>query len=247
MSESATIDPVTLTVIDNYLTSTCRDMGVTMMKTSYSPIFNESLDFSCVIFDPAGADAGSGRVLPIADRDDQVHRHLDAGRARARRVRTGRCRDPRRSVSRLRTRSRAHDAQTGLLQRRDLRASSRMSPTCPSRAPRRPEDSPEMRPRSSRKDCSCRRSRSSERGEDVRDIWKIILANHRTPKVTYGDFRAMMASLDLAEAADHRTPRQRTGSRSGPRCLAGVDDHRRTTDAGRNSRQSRTASTTSKM
>jgi len=38
------------------------------------------------------------------------------------------------------------------------------------------------------------------RGEDVPDIWKIILANHRTPKVTYGDFRAMMASLDLAEA-----------------------------------------------
>ena len=29
-------------------------MGVTMMTTAYSPIFNESLDFSCVIFDPAG-------------------------------------------------------------------------------------------------------------------------------------------------------------------------------------------------
>ena len=25
-----------------------------MMKTSYSPIFNESLDFSCVIFNPQG-------------------------------------------------------------------------------------------------------------------------------------------------------------------------------------------------
>ena len=48
------IDPVALTVIDNYLTSCCRDMGVTMMTTAYSPIFNESLDFSCVIFDPAG-------------------------------------------------------------------------------------------------------------------------------------------------------------------------------------------------
>jgi N-methylhydantoinase B len=41
------------------------------------------------------------------------------------------------------------------------------------------------------------------RGEDVEDIWKIILANHRTPKVTYGDFRAMMASLDLAETRIH--------------------------------------------
>jgi N-methylhydantoinase B/oxoprolinase/acetone carboxylase alpha subunit len=49
-----TIDAVALTVVDNYLTSCCRDMGVTMMTTSYSPIFNESLDFSCVIFDPDG-------------------------------------------------------------------------------------------------------------------------------------------------------------------------------------------------
>ena len=48
------LDPVALTVVDNYLTSCCRDMGVTMMTTSYSPIFNESLDFSCVIFDPQG-------------------------------------------------------------------------------------------------------------------------------------------------------------------------------------------------
>ena len=37
------------------------------------------------------------------------------------------------------------------------------------------------------------------RGEDVDDIWKIILSNHRTPRVTLGDFRAMMGSLDLAE------------------------------------------------
>ena len=36
------LDQVTLTVLDNYLTSTCRDMGVTMMTTAYSPIFNES-------------------------------------------------------------------------------------------------------------------------------------------------------------------------------------------------------------
>src|SRR5262249_1714148 len=49
-----TFDPGALTAVDNYLTSCCRDMGVTMMTTAYSPIFNESLDFSCVIFDPAG-------------------------------------------------------------------------------------------------------------------------------------------------------------------------------------------------
>ena len=58
------LDPVTLTVIDNYLTSTCRDMGVTMMKASYSPIFNESLDFSCVIFDPKGQMLAQAEFCP---------------------------------------------------------------------------------------------------------------------------------------------------------------------------------------
>ena len=64
MAESETLDPVTLTVIDNFLTSTCRDMGVTMMKTSYSPIFNESLDFSCVIFDPEGQMLAQAEFCP---------------------------------------------------------------------------------------------------------------------------------------------------------------------------------------
>ena len=54
MTTTTTFDPVALTMVDNYLTSCCRDMGVTMMTTAYSPIFNESLDFSCVIFDPSG-------------------------------------------------------------------------------------------------------------------------------------------------------------------------------------------------
>jgi hypothetical protein len=42
------------------------------------------------------------------------------------------------------------------------------------------------------------------RGQDVADIWKIVLSNHRTPRTTCGDFRAMMASLDLAERRLHK-------------------------------------------
>src|SRR5260370_28098723 len=58
------IDAAALTVVDNYLTSCCRDMGVTMMTTSYSPIFNESLDFSCVIFDPRGQMLAQAEFCP---------------------------------------------------------------------------------------------------------------------------------------------------------------------------------------
>ena len=52
------------------------------------------------------------------------------------------------------------------------------------------------------------------RGEDVDDVWKIILSNHRTPRVTLGDFRAMMGSLDLAERAPPHADRRPTGSTS---------------------------------
>lgn len=44
-------DPITVEVIKNFLVTTCREMGIAMMHASYSPMFNEALDFSCVIFD----------------------------------------------------------------------------------------------------------------------------------------------------------------------------------------------------
>ena len=36
-------------------------------------------------------------------------------------------------------------------------------------------------------------------GEDVPDLWKVILANHRTPRNSWGDLRAMVGSLDVGE------------------------------------------------
>ena len=45
------IDPVLLGIINNSFVNICREMGITMMRTAFSPIFNEGLDFSCVLFD----------------------------------------------------------------------------------------------------------------------------------------------------------------------------------------------------
>ena len=43
-----------------------------------------------------------------------------------------------------------------------------------------------------------------DEGAYVQDVWRVIMANHRTPKTTWGDFHAMMASLSTAE---HRLQR----------------------------------------
>ena len=43
-----------LTLLHNRLVSICREMGVAMMKTAYSPVFNEGFDFVCALFDRKG-------------------------------------------------------------------------------------------------------------------------------------------------------------------------------------------------
>src|SRR5690348_5214928 len=45
-------DPGTLEVINGALVSACREMGATMMRTAYSPVFYEGADYSMGLFDP---------------------------------------------------------------------------------------------------------------------------------------------------------------------------------------------------
>ena len=58
------VDPVAMTVIYNRLVGICREMGTTMMRASYSPIFSESLDFSCVLFDRHGRMMAQSEFCP---------------------------------------------------------------------------------------------------------------------------------------------------------------------------------------
>ncbi len=69
------IDPVTLTLVNNSFVNICREMGVTMMRTAFSPIFNEGLDFSCVMFDREANVIGQGEFCPA-----QIAAAIFAGR-----------------------------------------------------------------------------------------------------------------------------------------------------------------------
>ena len=48
------IDTVTLNIIHNALTNIASEMALVMLKTSYSTIFNEGLDFTTVLLDRHG-------------------------------------------------------------------------------------------------------------------------------------------------------------------------------------------------
>ena len=55
------MDMVTMNIIDSTLVSICREMGLTMMKTSYSTIFNEGMDFTC------GLGNTNGEMIGVAE------------------------------------------------------------------------------------------------------------------------------------------------------------------------------------
>ena len=58
------MDMVTMNIIDSTMVSICREMGITMMKTSYSTIFNEGLDFTCGLGNTRGDLIGVAEFNP---------------------------------------------------------------------------------------------------------------------------------------------------------------------------------------
>ena len=58
------VDAVTMTVASNYLVTVSREMGEAVQRTAYSPVFNEALDFSCAVFDEIGEMIGQGEFCP---------------------------------------------------------------------------------------------------------------------------------------------------------------------------------------
>ena len=55
------MDPVTVNIMDSTMISICREMGIVLMKTAYSTIFSEALDFTCAL---ANMD---GDLMAVAD------------------------------------------------------------------------------------------------------------------------------------------------------------------------------------
>src|ERR1700733_6076646 len=55
------MDPIAVNIMDSTMVSICREMGIVLMKTAYSTIFSEALDFTC------GLDNMDGDLMAVAD------------------------------------------------------------------------------------------------------------------------------------------------------------------------------------
>jgi N-methylhydantoinase B/oxoprolinase/acetone carboxylase alpha subunit len=192
------IDRVGLTLLHKQLVNVCDEMAVSMMRTAYSPIFSEGLDFSTLILDRHGnlvATAGLNPAMLGAslyaatwiiqevgpDNFDpgDVWIHNDPYRG-------GSHMPEHMMVTPIHIDGRivayvgniAHMAEIGGMSPGSFAATAtdvyqeglRLPPV-----------------------------RLFRRGEPVQDVWRIMLANHRTPANSWGDLHAMLGSLRIGE------------------------------------------------
>jgi N-methylhydantoinase B len=192
------IDPVTLTVLGNAFVNICREMGVTMTRTAFSPIFNEGLDFSCVLFDRRGNMIGQAEFCPAqiaaslfivrwtleelgvdAFEPGDVVLHNDPYR--------GGAHIPEHSVMRAvfhQDELFGFVANVGHLAEIGGKAVGSFA-----------ADATEVFQEGLR----IPPVKIVKRDENDLELWRLIMANHRTPRNTWGDLNAQIGSLRVAE------------------------------------------------
>ena len=192
------MDMVTMNVIDSTMVSICREMGITLMKTSYSTVFNEGLDFTCGLADDKGdmiavaefcpAQIGGMPLLIKTCAEEFPIESLDEGDVLIHN-------DPYRGGLHVPEHTLfkpffhdgkpfgylvciGHVAEVGGMVPGGFAGEAteifheglRVPPV-----------------------------KIKKAGKDVDSVWKLMLANVRTPRHNYGDLRAMIGALDLGE------------------------------------------------
>ena len=190
-------EPFLLEIIRNYLTTTCQEMGTSMMRTAFTPLFSEARDFIVVVFDKdvellaqvdfVPAMLGSARhAVKLVVHEIGIE-NLDPGDV----IITN---DPYRSNNHIPehivvkpnffegkivsyTGCIGHMCDVG----GSVPAAFGLHENCFQEGLRTPP------------------VKIYKRDQQVDDVWKILLSNTRTPKSNYGDLKAMIGALYKGE------------------------------------------------
>ena len=175
-----------------------REMGRAMQDTAYSPIFNEALDFSCAVFDDEGEMIGQGEFCPAqlgattmalrwiikefgldSLHEGDVYLHNDPY--------SGMNHLPEHMV----VKAVFYEGQrVGIVA--CIGHMAEVGGLAPGGFP---GDAQEVFHEGLR----IPPVKIIKRGVEDKDLWRLILANGRTPRVTAGDLRAMIGSLNVGE------------------------------------------------
>ena len=191
-------EAIDLTLLHNRLVSICREMGVATMRTAYSPVFSEGFDFVCALFDPGGRMVAQAEYNPSmlgaanfavrwvleeigadAFAPGDVWVHNDPYR--------GGCHLPEHMVLKgifCGDELAGFAAAIGHVAEIGGRAVGGL-----------PGDVTDIYQEGLR----LPPVKLISGGQEVRDVWKILLTNHRTPKLTWGDLHALLGALTIAE------------------------------------------------
>ncbi|WP_416899140.1 MAG: hydantoinase B/oxoprolinase family protein [Minwuia sp.] len=199
MIDPAKTDFVTMNIIESSMISICREMGITLMKTSYSTIFNEALDFTCAIASPQGemwavaefcpAQIGGMPLIIRSSLEEIPLESIEPGDVLVHN-------DPYRGGLHTPehtlfcpvfvddqlvafTVAIGHVAEVGGMVPGGFASEAteifhegiRVPPV-----------------------------KIKKRGEDVEEVWKLWLANVRTPRYNYGDMRALISGVEVGSA-----------------------------------------------
>jgi N-methylhydantoinase B/oxoprolinase/acetone carboxylase alpha subunit len=199
MRRALQLDTVGLHVLHNALANIAAEMALVMMKTSYSTIFNEGLDFSTVLLDAGGNLIAEKNYTPSmmgaiphtvrwaleefgADffEPGDVVVHNDPYR--------GNCHLP------------EHMMMKPIFRDGDLIAFAGNMGHVAEVGGKAPGSFASDATDVYQEGLRLPPVKLIEGGEYNKHLWRVILANHRTPRNTWGDFHAMIGSLNVGEA-----------------------------------------------
>ena len=190
---------VDMNIVDRRLKSIAEEMGIVLMKTSYSTIFNEGRDFTCGVADDscelvASADFQPAQVggmplvvasiikeIPLSEMDEgDVIIHNDPFR--------GGMHTPEHTLIKpifFESEFFGFSVAIGHI----AEVGGMVPGGFPGEATEVYQEGLRVPP-----------VKIQEKGKDVEPVWKIMLANHRTPRQNHGDIRALISAVNRGES-----------------------------------------------
>jgi N-methylhydantoinase B/oxoprolinase/acetone carboxylase alpha subunit len=192
------IDPITLEVVRGGLVSLCQEMGISMERSSYSPVFSEGLDYSFAIFDSDGEMISQAAFDPchLGAMPQAVRKTLDrVGKENMEPADVFLNNDPYLGGSHVSDYTFVRPVFSGRRIVAIAAARAHMIDVGACVPGSFAGDTTEIHQEGLRLPAV----KLVSRGKEVEDIWSLILTNVRVPRAFEGDMRAVLGALRVAE------------------------------------------------
>ncbi|MDF1586812.1 hydantoinase B/oxoprolinase family protein [Marinimicrococcus flavescens] len=189
-------DLVMMNILDSMMVSICREMGIQLMKTSYSTIFNEGLDFTCALANVRGEMIACAEFCPTMIGGmplliDSCLKEIDLDSLEEGDVILHN--DPYRGGLHMPE----HTFFKPLFVNGELIAMAVCIGHIAEIGGMVPGAFAGEATEIFHEGLRVPPIKILKAGRDVDEVWKLLLANTRTPRTNYGDLRAMIGAVDL--------------------------------------------------